>query len=87
MTDIPIVDTDPGTHARRIALLRAMTAAERLARALDLTAVTRDLAWQGAMRHSEPRGSAAVVDRFLRQLYGPAFAEWVASRRSAAAHE
>ena len=50
--------------------IAAMSGAERLERALALTAFVRDLAWQGATLHAGHLGHAAVVERFLRQLYG-----------------
>lgn len=77
------MDTDATTRARFLELLRAMTPPERLARALALTALARDLAWQGAMRHAGHLGAAGVVDRFLRQLYGPEFAARITSERAA----
>jgi hypothetical protein len=61
-----------------------MSPPERLARALALSALARDLAWQGALRHAGHLGTAAVVERFLRQLYGPDVAAWIASERATA---
>ena len=48
--------TFTGDMDRSLELLRAMSPAERLARALALTALVRDLAWQGA------RSVAGVTD-------------------------
>lgn len=75
-------DTDTASRARLHELLRAAPPAERLTRALALTAVARELAWQGATRHAGHLGAAAVVDRFLRQLYGPEVAAQVAAQRT-----
>ena len=55
------------THA---AMVRHLSRPERFIRALALSAYVRNLAWQGALRHSRSRGEAATVDRFLTQLYG-----------------
>jgi hypothetical protein len=52
-----------------------MPKAERLAWALSLSAVTRELAWQGAARRTAGRGTTATIHRFLLQLYGPAVTE------------
>jgi len=79
-----MMDTDATTRARWRELLRTLSPPERLARALALTALARDLAWQGALRHAGHLGTAGVVDRFLRQLYGPEVATRIASERAAA---
>ena len=55
------------THA---AMVRQLSKPERFVRALALSAYVRNLAWQGALRHSRSSGEAATVDRFLTQLYG-----------------
>lgn len=54
------------------ARLRDMPKAERLAWALSLSAFARDLAWQGALRHTDGLGRTATIHRFLVQMYGPA---------------
>lgn len=65
------MDTDAVALARYRDLIRGIPKPERLARAIALSALARDLAWQGAKRHSGQLGAAAVVERFLLQLYGP----------------
>lgn len=67
----PGTDTSATTQAAHHARLRAIPKAERLARALALSALARDLAWQGALRHTEGQGHTATVRRFLLQMYGP----------------
>jgi len=67
-------------------LLKTMSPAQRLASALAWSDLVRDLAWQGAVRYAGHLGQAAVVDRFLRQLYGPKVAAWVAGQGAAALH-
>ncbi|HEY5088055.1 MAG TPA: hypothetical protein VII66_11920 [Gemmatimonadaceae bacterium] len=57
--------------ARYLNILRAVSKPERFARALALSALARDMAWQGAVRHSGHDGAYAVTERFLLQLYGP----------------
>lgn len=47
-----------------------LSPSERFMMALALSAYVRQLAWQGAKQHAGSRGQAAVVDRFLQQLYG-----------------
>ncbi len=69
------------TRARTLELLRAMSPAERLARALALTSLVRDLVWQGALLHADDRGAGAVVERFLQQLHGPGFDARIALAR------
>lgn len=61
-------DETPSDRAAR--LLAALTPADRLLRALALSAYVRALAWQGAHLHSGASGADAVRDRFLEQLYG-----------------
>ena len=51
-------------------MLQDASPAERLLRALALSAYVRAVAWQGAVLHAEGQGEAAVIERFLRQLYG-----------------
>jgi hypothetical protein len=52
-------------------MIRRLSKTERLERTLVLSAFVRRLAWAGATRHAGGRGNAAVVERFLAQLYGP----------------
>lgn len=66
-----MLDTDAATLARYLELLRRIPGPERLGRALELSALAREMAWQGAARHSGHLGSGAVTERFLAQLYGP----------------
>lgn len=75
------MDTDAATLARLTDLVRALPPAERLARALALSALARQLAWQGARAHVREDGAAAVLDRFLRQLYGPELAARITAPR------
>jgi hypothetical protein len=70
-TPTPGTDTSAILHDENDARLRAMPKAERLAWALSLSAFARDLAWQGALRHTDGLGRTATVRRFLLQLYGP----------------
>ena len=64
-------DTDPDAYDRQLALIRTLSKAERFQRALALSALVRQLSWEGAARHAGPHGERAVVERFLAQLYGP----------------
>lgn len=68
-------DTDAVTRARYLDAIAAVPAAERLFRALALSAMVRALAWDGARQHTGRLGGDAVRDRFLLQLYGPAVAQ------------
>ncbi len=70
-------DTDAAMFARYLDLVRTVPRAQRLARAMALSALARNMAWQGATRHSGHRGPAAVTERFLLQLYGPDVARYV----------
>ena len=56
-------------RAAHAAMVRQLSKPERFVRALALSAYVRNLAWQGALRHSRSSGEA-TVDRFLTQLYG-----------------
>lgn len=64
-------DTDPAALERYLALVRAIPKPERFLRALALSALARAFAWEGARRSAGLCGEAAVVERFLLQLYGP----------------
>ncbi len=74
-----VTDTDSAARSRYLELIAAVPAPERLTRALALSAFVRDLVWQGATGHVGHLGSAAVVERFALQLYGPEIAERIAS--------
>jgi hypothetical protein len=50
--------------------LRRFSPSEQFLRALHLSAYVRQLAWQGAVRHSGAQGENATAMRFLTQLYG-----------------
>ena len=63
-------DTEFTVVARHRALVASLSPTERLQRALSLSSLTRSFAWEGARRHSGQRGTVAVVERFMRQLYG-----------------
>jgi hypothetical protein len=65
-----MTDTDAATRDALSAMLQQLSPSERFLRALALSAYVRQLAWQGARQHAGTRGEAAVVDRFLTQLYG-----------------
>ncbi len=73
MTD---TDTDSATLARYLELIRGVPKLERFVRALALSALARELTWQGAVRHAGHRGADAVTTRFLTQLYGDDIARW-----------
>ena len=74
-----VCDTNVVTDARYLAMIRRLPKAERLVRALALTALAREFVWQGAVRHAGAQGHSAVVHRFLEQLYGAEFAQRFAS--------
>jgi len=82
MNQPSVTDTDSATRSRYLDLIAAVPPAERLHNALALTALVRDLAWQGATLHSGHLGNEAVVERFCLQLYGPEIAERIASALS-----
>ena len=65
-----MTDTAASMGATHAVLVRQLSKSERFVRALALSAYVRNLAWQGALRHSGSSGKAATVDRFLTQLYG-----------------
>lgn len=62
------------------ALLRRLTPAERLHRAMALSAAVRTLAMAGAAHTVGVSDLRAVRRRFLTQVYGDAFAAWVDAR-------
>ncbi|HUG27692.1 MAG TPA: hypothetical protein VMK53_05280 [Gemmatimonadales bacterium] len=78
-------DTRPEVQASHKALLAALTPAERLARALALSALARDFAWAGARSRTGSHAPADVRQRFLLQVYGDDVARWVALRVAAEA--
>jgi hypothetical protein len=78
-----VSDTPAAIRERQWQLIAALTPAERLGRALRLSALARAFAWAGAGRVAGDRGPDAVRHRFLEQVYGPETAAWVASRTAA----
>ena len=78
-------DTSPDAQVLYADLLGALTPAERLTRALALSALVRDLAWAGARNRAESLDPAEVGQRFLQQVYGDGVARWVACRAAAEA--
>lgn len=73
-------DTSAVVRQGHRAKIRALSPAERLARALALSELTRRIAWAGASRVAGEEGPTAVRRRFLVQMYGAAAADWVARR-------
>ena len=65
--DPEMTDTAASMGATHAVLVRQLSKSERFVRALALSAYVRNLAWQGALRHSGSRGESATVDRFLTQ--------------------
>jgi hypothetical protein len=65
-----LTDTAPAALDTYLEMLRGVPGPTRLLLALKLSALTRNLAWAGAVRHSGPENDGAVVERFLTQLYG-----------------
>ena len=63
-------DTTAPMQAQHHALLATLSPAERVLRALTLSAFVRDVAWAGAERAAGEHGPEAVRERFLEQLYG-----------------
>ena len=70
----------------RDARLQELSPGERFLKALSLSAFVRAMTWQGARLVAEADGADAVVDRFLRQLYGDEVAEQFRERLSAMQH-
>lgn len=83
MSPSRLSDTPPETRARQEALLAALTPAERLARALALSALARDFAWAGARNRLGSHAPADVRRQFLLQVYGDGVARFVARRVAA----
>ena len=71
MTIIPPADTNLETYERQLALIRTLSKPERLRRALALSALVRQLAWEGTMLRAAHLGPTAQKQRYLAQLYGP----------------
>jgi hypothetical protein len=67
----PGTDTNSTVLDQDAARLRSMPKAERLACALSLSALAREMAWQGAVRHTVGQPGTATIRRFLLQRYGP----------------
>lgn len=68
----------------RDALLLALTPGERFLKALNLSALVRRLTWQGALLVAQSDGAEAVVNRYVRQLYGDDVAAQLRARRDTA---
>lgn len=73
-----MIDSDAAMLARYLDMVRSVPKAQRLVRAMALSAVVRDMALQGATRHSGHLGADAVTERFVLQLYGPEIAHRMA---------
>ena len=78
-----IIDTSVEVQQRQLARIRALSPADRLARALALSALGREFAWAGARRVAGSRGPDAVRYRFLEQTVGAGMAGWVERRIAA----
>ena len=78
-----ISDTSAAAAERQLALIGALTPAERLSGALALSALAREFAWAGARQRDGDRGPDAVRQRFLEQAYGGHLAAWVQVRIAA----
>lgn len=76
-------DTRPEVLASQQSILAALTPAERLARALALSALARDFAWAGAQNRIGSDAPAEVRERFLMQVYGVDVARFVAHQVAA----
>jgi hypothetical protein len=76
-------DTPPEVLASQQSLMAALTPAERLARALALSALARDFAWAGARNRIGGDAPAEVRERFLIQVYGVDVARFVAHQVAA----
>ncbi len=72
-----LIDTSAEVEQEQWARIRALSPAERLARALALSALGRELAWAGARRLAGAAGPDAVRRRYLEQAYGVDTAGWV----------
>ena len=83
MNGSSFLDTSAAVQQRQLSRISALHPAERLGRALALSALTREFAWAGALRVAGSRGPDAVRHRFLEQVFGADTAGWVASRVAA----
>ncbi len=63
-------DTDSVVLERYLQRVRDMPKPQRFMLALELSALARSLAWQGANRQAGHLGAEAVIVRYLLQLYG-----------------
>ena len=78
-----VIDTSDAVQQRQWARIRALSPADRLSRALALSALGREFAWAGARRVAGSRGPDAVRYRFLEQAFGVDTAGWVERRIAA----
>lgn len=78
-----VIDTAVAVRQRQLARIRALSPAERLGRALALSALGREFAWAGARRVAGSRGPDAARSRFLEQVFGGEMANWVERRIAA----
>jgi hypothetical protein len=78
-----VLDTTVAVQQRQLARIRALSPADRLGRALALSALGQAFAWAGARRVAGSRGPDAVRYRFLEQAFGADTAGWVERRIAA----
>lgn len=78
-----LTDTPAAVQQAQWSRLSALGSAERLGRALAVSALALECAWVGALRVAGSRGPDAVRDRFLEQVFGADTAAWVARRLAA----
>ncbi len=64
-------DTSEAAHAAYLEGIRALPPAERVMRALQLSALVRSLVRDGAVRTDAGRGEDSQAQCFLRRLHGP----------------
>jgi hypothetical protein len=55
-------------HAQYLAVLRSMTPAQRLHKAFELTAMTRQLFWAGLKRRFPNRSEAELRELYVKRL-------------------
>jgi hypothetical protein len=79
VTKSSLSDTSVAASEQQRALIAALTPAERMSRALALSALAREFAWAGARSFAGESGPDAIRQRFLEQSYGPVTAAWVAT--------
>ncbi len=75
-----VTDTPAAVQQAQWSRLSALSPAERLGRALAVSALALECAWAGAGLVAGSRGPHAVRDRFLEQVFGAGTAAWVARR-------